>query len=229
MESAIPSSNVPTTIIPQNNPAKAQRNRFVNAPRGFFYYFGFLSLLAGLVLSIIALTKDELTQVTFYSSNAKLFTEYCGWHNVHFDNSQTQAATDLHPYSDYCSGNNKACRLVKSGRGWYALLIIAVVLQGLALIVFIFDFSFSLAFVTILLLEFLFFLCMLAAVLTWGISDGCATGCKTLHFPYTNIGTATSCRSQFAVSWILGVIAGGFALISILSLIIYRLMLNKNY
>lgn len=230
MESTVP-SNVPTTIIPQNNPKNNNRNRFENIPRGFFYYFGFLAALASLLLTIVSITKDELTRVTFYASNANLYTEYCGWHNVHFDSSQTSYTSDTHQYaySKFCPSNNHACKLTKSGRGWYGLIIISIVFSGIALIAFIFDFAHPMAYVMILVFDLLSFLCVLAAVLTWGIRDYCADACHSLNFPYSTITGATRCHSKFAVSWVLAVIAGGFSLLAIISLVTSRALENKRY
>lgn len=229
METTAP-SNVPTTIIPQNNPTKSGRNRFGNASKGLFYYFAFLSLLASLVLSIIAISKNELTELRFYSSGTKLFTEYCGWRNVHFSHSEVtypENAFQYH-YSRSCSNNNNSCKLEKVGKAWYGLIIIAISLGGIALITFLFDFAHRMSFLFILLLSMLSFLCILAAVLAWGIGDNCANACNTLNFPYVSIGNADDCRHEFAVSWILAVIAGGLSLLSILSMIISKMLTNKQ-
>jgi hypothetical protein len=229
MESTIP-SNVPTTVIPQNSPSK-NRARVNDASRGFFYYFSFLTVLASLLLIIVAITKDELTKVTFHTTDGYWISEYCGWHNVHFDTSQTSNPENIvqTSYSQQCSNGNHACKLTKAGRGWYGLIIISIVFEGLALMAFIFDFMHPLAYTTILIFDMLSFLCTLAAVLTWGIRDYCQDGCNSLNFPYGLPANASSCHPKFAVSWTLSVISGGFALLAFISLIISRMLANKRY
>jgi hypothetical protein len=38
---------------------------------------------------IVAITKDELTKVTLHSTTTGRFNDLCGWHSVHFYNSET--------------------------------------------------------------------------------------------------------------------------------------------
>jgi hypothetical protein len=230
METTVPSNNnVPTTVIPQNYPKN--RARVNDVSRGLFYYISFLTILTSLILMIVAITKDELTKVTLHSTTTGRFNEFCGWHSVHFDNSETSRPPSLqqYSYSHFCPGTGHACKLEKSGKGWFGLIIIAIVLEGFALLAFVFDYLHPLTYTAVLIFDLLCFLCTLAAVLTWGIRDYCLDACNASNFIYSSPYQNSNCHGKFGVSWVLAVISGGFSLLGFVSLIISRMLTNKRY
>jgi len=189
----------------------------------------FMTLLAGLVLAIIAIVKNDLTKVTFYGATTH-FTEYCGWNNIHTydDNSVYLGSSYSFTYSNYCRSDDRACTLEMVGKAFYSLLIIGIAFAGFALISFLADVSGVLTFLFILFCELMFFGCMVADALIWGLFKSCSHYCDHLSFPNlpSNI---TGCRSQFATSWILVVIAGGLALMSINFLFWTKCCSKKRY
>jgi len=196
---------------------------------GFLGTLAFMTLLAGLVLAIIAIVQDDLTSVKFYSGSSH-FTEYCGWKDIHSynDNGNYLGSPYAFTYANHCNGDNRACTLERVGKAFYSLLIIGIVFAGFALIPFISDVSVPLTFAFIMVCELLFFGCMLADALIWGLFKTCSHYCQNLSFPGlpTDI---TGCHSRLASSWILVVIAGGLALFSMLFLSIYQCLCRKRY
>jgi len=229
----VPVSNVPPRTVPVTNvPASTVPTSKVVADQGrrhltrFFYYVAFLTLLGALVLSLIAIVKDDLTKMAVTTSSYN-FNEYCGWRSVHsYESPLTSGSLLKTSYQGYCSNNNGACRAARVGKGWFSVLIIGIAFTGFALIAFVLDFSVPLTFVSILVFEIMAFCCFLTDVLLWGIAGVCQKACNRLDFVGSNV---TGCHSKLGVSWILVVIAGGLVLISIIALLISRSIVNKRY
>lgn len=197
---------------------------------GFLGTLAFMTLLGGLVLAIISIVQDDLTKVTFYDGTASHFTEYCGWKQMHsYNNNGGYPGTAYtFKYSNHCNNDNRACTTEKVGKAFYSLLIIGIVFAGLALIPFISDVSAPLTYLFIMACELLFFGCMLADALIWGLFPNCSHYCKHMSFP--NLPTdITGCHSKFASSWILVVIAGGLALLSMFFLSLHQCLCRKRY
>jgi hypothetical protein len=228
METAVPgtsisvASNVPTQKIIIQQP--------VRHLTGFCYHFSFIALLGGLILAIISIVRDDLTKVTFYSDSSTSYTEYCGWSRLHSYNSADSYLGSPYSftYSKFCGDSNDACIMQKVGTAWYALLIIGIVFGGIALIAFILDFNAPLTCSLILISNLIFFGCMLADALIWGISSLCQKACNGLEFPALPE-DITDCRSKWGISWILVVIAGGLSLLSIVALLASRSVPYKHY
>lgn len=196
---------------------------------GFCSMISFMTLLGGLVLAIIAIVKDDLTKVTFYGVSTH-YSEYCGWHNMHSynDYSGYTGSPYYFKYSHYCSGDDKACTLEKVGKAFFSLLIIGIAFGGFALIAFMSDVYSLLTYLFIILCEFIFFACMLADALIWGLFKTCSSYCRNLSFPGLP-NSITGCKSEFGASWILVVIAGGLALLSMKFLTYTRCCRDKRY
>jgi hypothetical protein len=207
-------TTVPVTVIP-NSKVNNNERRARNYTRGLFYYLGFLTLLAGLVLAIISIVKDDLTKMKFHLITSN-YSQYCGWQNTHYYTTDTAVSgASTVSYANVCKDSSQGCKLERIGKAWYSLLIIGIVFAGLALIAYVFDFTHPLTWILIMLFDFLFFACMLAAVLTWGITKPCHKACHQLNM-FSNSANIIGCRAHFAISWILAVIAGGLGLISLL-------------
>jgi len=204
--------------------------RVHHVKRGFLYWFSFLTLLAGVILAIVALTKDNITKVTFDTIVTDEYSRYCGWYKLHNYDTDVESLDNYNKftYAKYCDDNNEACKMEEVGKAWYSLLIIGIVFGGIALIGFILDMWTAYAFALMAIGNVFFFACMLVAVITWGISKTCHKACNRLEFPELPSSVA-SCHAEWAISWILTVIAGGLSLASILSLIIFRSVAYKNY
>lgn len=197
--------------------------------RGLFYWLAFITLLAGCILAIIALLYDNLTKFTIDTAFSKSKTQYCGWYNIHDDSASIRSHDDrnIYAYVSNCDKSQAACKMERVGKAWYSLLIIGIVFSGIALICFILDFWVPFAFSITTLSNVLFFGCMLAAVLTWGIAKACHKACDRL-FDGIPIKLADCYSVEWGMSWILAVIAGGLSLVSILSLIVYRSVSYKH-
>jgi len=188
----------------------------------------FMTLLAGLVLAIIAIVKDDLTRVTLYTPTSH-FTEYCGWKQMHnYNEHDGYSGTPYYfTYSSDCKGDNRACTLERVGKAFYSLLIIGIVFAGFALVAFMMDASAPMTYVFIMACELFFFGCMLADALIWGLFKTCSHYCKHLSFP--NLPSdITRCHSNLSSTWILVVIAGGLALFSMFFLTLHQ-MCRKRY
>jgi len=188
----------------------------------------FMTLLAGLVLAIIAIVKDDLTRITLYTSTSH-FTEYCGWHHMHnYNDHGGYSGTPYYfTYSNHCQSDNRACTLERVGKAFYSLLIIGIVFAGFALIAFMMDPSAPITYVFIMACELLFFGCMLGDALIWGLFKTCSHYCKHLSFP--NLPSdITGCHSRLSSTWIFVIIAGGLALLSMLFLTLNQ-MCRKRY
>jgi len=224
MESTVPGNSQGVGTVP----AKVVFNRGSRGP-GSCNMMAFMTLLAGLVLAIIAIVKNDLTKVTFYGPSTQ-FTEYCGWNNIHSydDQSVYNGSPYSFTYSHHCHSDDRACTLERVGKAFYSLLIVGIAFAGFALITFLADTSSIATFLFILICEFLFFACMLADALIWGLFKSCEHYCHNLSFP--NLPSSiTSCHSKLGTSWILVVIAGGLALLSIKLLTWARCLCHKRY
>jgi len=227
METAVPGTSISVVNAPP--PTKVvvieQGKRRM---RGFCYDIAFITLFAALVLSIIAIVKDDLTKVTFHSTDGT-YSEYCGWRSLHsYDSASPFLGTPYtFTYSRNCESNDRACELQKVGTAWYALLITGIVFGGLALIAYILDFSVPLTCAMIVIFSSLFFGCMLADVLVWGLFKTCDKLCNTLQFPDIP-DDISSCDPSWGISWILVVVAGGLACLSTLFALASKLMTNNN-
>jgi len=220
----VPVTNVPVSTVPTTKVVTDQSRRHLTR---FFYYIAFLTLLAALVLSIVAIVKDDLTRMTLHTETYS-YSQYCGWRNVHsYESIPATGSLYSTSYSGYCHNGNNACKAVKIGKAWFSLLIIAIAFGGFALIAFVLDFSVPLTFLSIFLFELICFLCLLADSLQWGIAGVCHKACHRLSF--VSSVDILSCNSHLGISWILVVIAGGLTLISMIALIISRSIVNKRY
>jgi len=226
MKTSIPDRN---RRVVNSSPSRILANESAHHMRGIFYHFAFLTLLAGLILALIAIVKDDMTRITFHSSSGS-YVEYCGWHDVHgYDAEESYIGTPYtYKYASNCKNNSHACKMRTVGRAWYSLLIIGLVFGGFALITFILDFSIPLTYLLILSFDLLFFLCMFANSLLWGLYKPCYKSCHKLEF--SNLPTdITSCSATWAISWILVIVAGGLSLLTMILLTISRFILNKRY
>jgi len=229
METAIPGTSV--SVV--NGPLPPPPTKIViidegtRRVTGCCYHLGFVALLAGLILAIIAIVRDDLTKVTFDSSSNGSYYEYCGWKNMHgYDMSSAYLGTPYSfTYAKECGSSGDACTLQKIGTAWYALLVIGIVFAGLSVIFFIINRP--LTWIIILALNIMFFACMLADVLVWGCYSTCQKACNSLSFPKLP-SDITGCSSKFAISWVLVVIAGGLSLVSTKFIIISKLITNIN-
>jgi len=231
METAIPG----TSISVVNGPLPPPPTKIIvidegtRRVTGCCYHFGFITLLAALILAIIAIVRDDITKVTFTTSSSGSYSEYCGWQDMHgYDLSSSFLGTPYSfIYSKDCGNDNRACTLEKVGTAWYSLLIIGIVFGGFALIAFVLDFTLPLTCATIMAFDLMFFACMLADALIWGCFKTCGKACNSLDFP--NLPSdITNCQSHFAISWILVIIAGGLSFLSSLFLLISRSIANAN-
>jgi len=220
----VPVTNVPSSTVPTTKVVTDQSRRHLTR---FFHYISFLTLLAALVLSIIAIVKDDLTKMSLTTPTYN-FNEYCGWYNVHSYQSAPLNTGSLlkTSYQSYCTKNNGACHAESIGKGWFSVLIIGIAFAGFALIIFVLDFSFPLTFVSTFVFELIAFCCFLTDSLLWGIAGVCQKACHRLQFVGSDV---THCSSKLGISWILVVIAGGLTLISMISLLISRSIVNKRY
>jgi hypothetical protein len=223
METTIPVRTVPG----RSTTTKVVVDNSRHYMTGFFYNLAFMTLLGGLVLALIAIVRDDLTKMTFKTTDSS-YIQYCGWRNVHAYNFGQAGVGKQFTYSTYCSSNNRQCDMEKVGVAWYALLIIGNIFAGLALILFIFGFSAPITCISISALNLLFFACMLADALVWGLYKPCHKACRSLDLPLLT-DDVTSCKADWAVSWILVIIAGGLSLLSIISLTISVLLSRKHY
>jgi len=218
-------------VIVSNNPTRqvVGVDKVVHHFTGFWYHTAFLLMFSGLILAIVAILKDDLTKLTFHSSQGS-YVEYCGWHNLHSDTSTSYTGgTYSFSYTKQCGAMDKACTLEKIGTIWYALLIIGIIFGGLSLIVFILDCSVVIARLLIILYNSVFFGCMLACALTWGLYKTCHNMCNSFEFPNLSDENVYGCTPKWGISWILVIIAGGLALLSLLSLMMSRSVANKYY
>jgi hypothetical protein len=218
METSAPGIN---SSAPHNAPKEAMPiERVSRRLTGFSYYLSFIKLLAALVLAIIALVKDDLTKLIFRSNNQP-YVQYCGWRNIHSYDSSTSFVGNQRfnvNYSKECGNWDRGCTLETIGTAWYALLIIGIVFGGLSAISYVFDCPAMVSRVIIMLCNLIFFGCMLADALIWGIYKTCHNACNSLDFPNTP-DSVTSCKPKWGISWILVIVAGGLALLSTICLL----------
>lgn len=217
-------------IVVNNQPKQVIRvERSIHHLIGFFFHLAFITLLAGLILSIISLVRDDLTKITFHSNNNS-YVEYCGWRNIHsYDSSSAYIGYPFtFNYRKQCGDYGKACTLQTVGTTWYSLLIIGIVFAGIGLILFILDLPATVARLLILLCSLIFFGCMLADALIWGLYKTCHKACNDNSFPGTGV-NITSCTPKWGVSWILVIIAGGLALLSSIFLLLSKSIPHKHY
>jgi len=212
--------NNPPIII--NNMTKQVRDQPIRYMIGFLYHLAFIALLAGLILAIISLVRDDLTKLRFHSPNGS-YTEYCGWRNMHsYDSSSSYLGSPYtFNYRKKCGDFDPACTLEKIGTTWYSLLIIGIVFGGFSLIVFVLDLPVMAARLAIAACNLIFFGCMLADALIWGLYKTCHNACNSLSFP--GLGDINGCNPTWGISWILVIIAGGMVFISTI-----LLMLSKS-
>jgi len=220
METTAPETNIHVVNGPPKRVIVAERA--IRHLTGFFYHLAFVETLVCLILPIIAILKDDLTKLRFHSNNAS-YVEYCGWRDIHAYDSSVAYLGNLYSfsYSKNCGDYNKACTLQTIGTVWYSLLIIGIVFVGFSLITFIFDLPALLARTLIIVFNFIFFACMFVDALIWGIYKTCHKACNLLDFPGLPT-TITNCTPHWGASWILVIIAGGLAILSIIALMLSR-------
>jgi len=227
MEAGAPGIN---SSGPRSLPKDAMPIERVTRPlAGLPYYLSFLLLLSGIILSIISIVKDDITKLKFTSYTGH-YVEYCGWKNIHSYDSSTsflEGAPYTMNYSKECKNWNMACTLDTIGTAWYSLLIIGIVFGGLALLVYLFNISALLAALLIFACNFLFFGCLLANALIWGIYKTCHKACHNKSFPDLPL-EITKCKPEWGISWILVIVAGGCVLLSTL-LALMSTRPKKNY
>jgi len=216
----VPVTNVPMNTVPTTKIVADSGRRHLTR---IFYYLAFVTLLAALVLSIIAIVRDDLTRMTYHTSTSR-YHQYCGWRDVHSYETSSGLATTT--YHGHCSNSNNACEAVSVGKAWFSILIIAIAFGGFALISFILDFTLPFTFIAIFLCEIISFIFLLADSLQWGIANVCTRACNRLQWAPSDV---VHCNSRLGVSWILVVIAGGLTIISMICLLISRSILNKRY
>jgi hypothetical protein len=201
--------------------AKKYPDRYLT---GIFYYAAFIELLGALILAIIAVVKDELTKMAIKLGNVT-FVEYCGWEDLHSYHSTSEGAIGpiSFKYSNGCDDyGGKLCDLETIGTVWFSLLIIGIGFGGISLIIFILDFySVMAARLLIIACNLIFFGCMLADALIWGSKKPCHVGCNGLKFPFL-AQSDVDCNPKWGSSWILVIIAGGLAMLSIISMLMAR-------
>jgi len=214
-------------VVVSNNSTKQVHptDRTIRSLSGFWYNIAFTLALSALILAIIAILKDEMTKLKFHSNSNGSLTEYCGWHNLHSDSSSSNSYSFT--YSQNCGDLDQACTLEKIGTIWYALMIIGIVFGGIALIFFILDLNLAVSRLLIFICEWIFFGCMLANALIWGLYKTCHNLCNSSNFPGLN--SYSSCNAKWGNSWILAIVAGGIALLVPIFLMMARPDPHKHY